>query len=487
MAEDPRLGSDEWWLKTLATRLHDRRIGKGWSWQRQNLDNDVRPGLEHLWSWMVGNPPLPECANGWHEAMRPMIRMCTVNIAPRICASVSDRMDPLGWRTAVDSDENGDQIAAEIALENRFGIQLGLLWDYTLSMGSGYTLVGPPRKGSKIPVVTVEDPRWTITHENARTGETEYGLKMYRNDWDTADEAMLAIKGGVRIFRRESRSSVLNRSTLRMDPSEWVETNDGAGKNPGRYEGCVLTPFSTPSGRGEYEIHLNVIRKLNDSTLNSVSIAKHQAFRQRGIKGLPDKDADGNKIEYPADAFLSDPGALWRLPEGVEIWESTPVDMNGIRAQHKDIYEEIAVLTGMPLFYVTPDAAEGSAEGASTQRESNTFRTRKYLRAADAGLALTQSKAFAVMGESERAKVSEIRTIWHPVEIHSLTEKSQAFAMQRQNGVPFNIAARDCLGYGPEDLPRIEAERARDAFYTAANATDTRVEAGRPVRAIESA
>lgn len=468
MAE-PKPGSDEWLLKTLAQRLTDRRTGRGWSLARHRIDTDVRPGLDHLWDWMTGNPPIPKVAEDWDDAMLPIVRQCTLNIAPRICASVSDRLQPLGWRTALDDDEDGDQIAAEIANENQFGVRLYELWDYMLALGSGYSCVGPAEPGGDLPVVTVEDPRWTITHHNPRTGVEMAGLKVARNDWDTGDIAYLHLPGRVRAFRSpdQRRSLASSRSAGWVDFSKWTEDDDLGGVTG--IDGVALTRFRTPNGLGEFEIHLGLLNRINDNILNTWSIVKYQAYRQRALKGFPDEDEDGEEItdEDLNDAFKASPGALWRVPEGVDIWESTPVDLSPVRAITKDSLIEVAVTTGMPLHYITPDAAQGSAEGASTMKESNGFRVGKYKNVAAAGLNATVSKALQMRGDRDRAVLAKIRTIWALTDRYSPTEEANAFYTARQGGLPFEVAARDYLRKGPEDLEQIRAARARDVFYDA--------------------
>lgn len=466
MAE-PVPGSDGWYLKVLAHRMHDRRVGKGWSWEHRSLDNDVRPGLDHLWSWKVGNPPLPECAAAWNKAMRPIIRMCTVNIAPRICASITDRLAIAGWNTALDRDEDADQTAALVAAGNDFGVNMARLWDYVVPLGAGYTVVGPPRDAStKIPVVSIEDPRYAITSEDPRTGVTRAGLKLSRDEWDAGDVAVLFLPGKVRVYRRPGMASALGRASLRMNLDEWTEDTGkgGSGTNPGNLTGVAMTPVTTPDGRGEYEPHLGLLRRINDQVLNALSIAKFQAFKQRAVKNLPDKDDKGNEIDY-SEAFIADPGSMWRLPEGVEVWESTPVEMSGIRGLLQDSYKEVAIVTGMPLHYITPDAAQGSAEGASTMKEANSFRTERMQRSAESGINATMSKALAAMGETGRADVSQIKTLWQAADRPSMTERTNAFSQARTNGIPTEIAAREFLGFGPQDLERMRNARASDLFY----------------------
>jgi hypothetical protein len=51
------------------------------------------------------------------------------------------------------------------------------------------------------------------------------------------------------------------------------------------------------------------------------------------------------------------------------------VDLGPVRQAIRDDVQDLAAVTRTPLFYLTPDAANGSAEGASLAREGLVFKT----------------------------------------------------------------------------------------------------------------
>src|SRR5690606_20613755 len=115
-----------------------------------------------------------------------------------------------------------------------------------------------------------------------------------------------------------------------------------------------------PRGLGEYENHTDSIDRITEDILQRLTITAMQAFRQRAItpgdgKPLPENypadhpTSPGEPINYD-EIFKGGPAALWFLPEGAKIWESTATDINGlINAEDKDI-EHLAAVTGTPLF-----------------------------------------------------------------------------------------------------------------------------------------
>ena len=167
--------------------------------------------------------------------------------------------------------------------------------------------------------------------------------------------------------------SSIGESPFRVNTTwEW-ETEDEAVP----FNRMPIHRFRNYRGRGDYEMHLGTLDRINDKIVNEMTIAKVQAFRQRAIKGLPDTEkrvVDGKLVEQAIDyegVFEAAPGSLWQVPGDVEFWESSAVDLTPIRMAIKDDLERLAAVTSTSLHTVTPDAASGSAEGASLMRETS--------------------------------------------------------------------------------------------------------------------
>ena len=71
---------------------------------------------------------------------------------------------------------------------------------------------------------------------------------------------------------------------------------------------CPLHRVRNENGVGEFEKHLSHIDRINDGIFTRIVIAKYQAWRQRGIKGLPDTRTDpvtGEEVEIDYSGALS--------------------------------------------------------------------------------------------------------------------------------------------------------------------------------------
>lgn len=449
--ETPR--SPGWWLVRLQRELELRTRGN-YDWRRAKRKG--RPGLTLLDDYVNGDPPLPHVVEGWGDAMRPFLRQCRLNVAELVVDCVRERMIPLGWSTSEDSNEDGDQVAARVSAKNDLDLHLGDVFGSMLALGHGYVILGPPEDGDEdeIPLITPEDPRQVITAEDPRTRKTIAALKMYRDDWDDQDIAYVYLPGQIWRATRGKRGSGYTGWEWDADtPEVW----------PSGFEDFVpVYKFENRRGIGEYEPHLDVLDRINDQIFSRVTVAKFQAFRQRAIKNLPQKDEHGRTIDY-ADVFTADPGALWQVPDGVDFWESQPIDLNPIRMATRDDIEHLAAVTRTPMYMITPDAAAGSAEGASTQREGLVYRVGDRRRRAEVGLARMMAGAFRIMGESARADVTTIKTLWQPAERFSLQERATAAAgLKASHALPDSFIWTDILQYGPADVPRLVREEAAD-------------------------
>lgn len=450
-----------WWLEQLGRRMQARTTGARWSQTARR--RDVRPGLDLLDDYLRGDPPLPDVSVGWRDALLPLIREARMNYAELVVESVRERMIPLGWATAVDADESGDEVAARVATANQLELRSADVFRSMLSMGEGSMIVGAPDAQTGIPVISAEDPREVITAIDPATGRAIAALKLFRDEWTGEQLAYVYVPGAVWVARRPATAMF---GGFFGQAWEWDPALSSA--YPAGFEDLVpVVPFVNRGGQGEYEPHLDVLDRINSEIFRRVSVAVYQAFRQRAIIGLPETSddqppaADGSNVVDYSEVFTADPGALWQAPSGADFWESAGVDLGPIRAAIKDDVQALAAVTRTPLHYITPDAASGSAEGASVMREALVYRTEDRRRRADGALARVMSTAFRMMGETGRADILSIRTLWQPAERYSLNERASAAA--QLNGIlPWRRIMRDVMQYRPEDIVGLERERDAD-------------------------
>lgn len=415
--------SPQQWLDELAARLDDQRRA-----------------LSPLRDYVTGNAPLPEGASANREAYSRWQRLARTDYPNLIVDAVAERMKIAGFRVADDPQDND---AARALWRRSLGD--GLAPDVhrdMLTYGRGYAMAAAGRSG---PVLTAESPFMTITdHDPLEPMWVRAGLKVWR-DGDV-DHAVLHLPGSVQRFQRGSSQRAAG---------GWETVS---GPEPTGLDRVPIVRFTNRDGVGEFALHLDLLDRINWVILQRLLIIAMQAFRQRAVKGyLPDADAEGNPIDY-AEVFRPGPDALWELPEGVDIWESSPGDIQQILSAAKDDLRDLSAVTRTPMSVLSPDSANQSAEGAALMREGLVFKVDDRI-----GRVTPSWDELVGLGLELDGQPVQVQTQWAPAERQSLAEKADA-AVKLATTMPWRRLMSDVLGYPADEVDRMESERAADAL-----------------------
>lgn len=375
--------------------------------------------LDTLWSYYVGDPPLPYIAEEYRDVFRDVMRKARSNYAPMAVAAMLDRMELQAISTRVDGDVNGDDLAAQIMDESGFAARFKDLLGFLFAMGESYGLVVP---GVPTPTIHAIDPRRCV------------GIP------DSDNPVRLAaalVKGYDQISGEQVAHMFLpgQKWTLRLEGAVWRRDAEEPELIVGLDElgGIPVVRFENAFGLGEYEPHIDLLDRINDTTLQRIVGFWFQSLRQRALKGDPDDGEDeyGEDIADDSDTlegFRGDlkagPGSLWMIPKDFEIWESQQSDFGPFINAKRDDVKEFAAVTSTPLHLITPDAANGSAEGAGLMRESATAKVRDRRARITPPLKLLWRIAFALAGQTERG--NSLKLHWGPIEFRTLSEMASA-------------------------------------------------------------
>ena len=458
-------------LQDLQERRFGRRGPRKWD-RGHKKTSRVRPPLTVLNDYREGDPPLREdIHSGWKPHVRQFVRMGRLNMADLIVSATANRMQLRDFRTAAADDEFGDVAARAIMRANDGAILSAEVHETLLALGDAYVIVGPVDDETGEPLITAESPLDAITLEDATTRRTIAGLKVVRDEWDSADLAFFYASGVMQRLIMRGPTSI-NSGSIRVDLSKWETYGDPVATGTGAIVPVVR--FRNRDGVGEFERHLDSLDRINDKIFNEWWIAKIQAFRQRAIKNLPqDKeeiDADGNVRITPIaddeydDMFTASPDEMWQVPGDVEFWESSAIDMTPITAAIEKDVQRLAAVTSIALPSMVPDSANGSAEGASLMREEHIFKVEDRIRRASTSWARVLSCAFEQKGDSQRAKLSQIETIFGPVERHSLQQKASAASMANTS-LPREAIQRDIWQYPPAEISDLRLMTGRELLF----------------------
>lgn len=374
--------------------------------------------LDSLWSYYVGDPPLPQVAEEYQDVFRDVMRKARSNYAPMCIAAMLDRMELQAVSTIVDDDTNGDDLATAIMDESGFAAVFKDLLGYCFSMGEGYGMVVP----GEPPTLHAIDPRRCVG-----VPDPDNPVRL----------AAALVKHYDEVTREESAYLFLpgEKWTLKYDGYRWDRTADVAEPVVGLddFGGIPIVRFENAFGLGEYEPHIDLLDRINDTTLQRIIGFWYQSLRQRALKGDPDDGEDEYGEDLPADTdpltrmrtnLKAGPGSLWMIPSDFDIWESAQADFGPFINAKRDDVKEFAAVTSTPLHLITPDAANGSAEGAGLMRESATAKVRDRRARITPPLKLLWRMAFALAGQSDRGK--KVTFHWGPIEFRTLAEMASA-------------------------------------------------------------
>lgn len=386
--------------------------------------------LDTLWSYYEGDPPLPQLKPEYHEVFRDIIRKARSNYAPMCIAAMLDRLELQDISTLVDDDADGDNLAADIMEETAFAAVSKDLFAYTLAMGEGYAMVvpgvdgGPTLESTGAPAPTIHaiDPRRCIGIPDLNNPTRLAAAVVHQYDPILQSRtAHLFLPGQKWTLNYDVES---RNFTLADTQPETIDGLDAFG-------GIPIVRFDNLNGLGEYEAHLDLLDRINDVTLQRIIGFWYQALRQRGLVGDEDAEDEDSPEQTapPVDlnkVFRAGPGELWQIPADFKIWESQQTDFGPLLNGKRDDVKEFAAVTSTPLHLITPDAANGSAQGAGLLREALTAKVRDRRTRTSPNLKMLWRMTFALAGAADRGRRMKLH--WGPIEFHTLAEQAAASA-----------------------------------------------------------
>lgn len=437
----------DWWLQRLITNLERRQH------RYELLDSYVRsePPL----------PPMPNNKGKTNTAFEFLRRISRVNWADIIVESVVERMKVLNFASG---DSDLDAGLRQVWTVNGLDISESQLYRTKAALSEAYAIVGSPDDTlGGVPRVTFEDPRQMIAEVDPVDKQTVLAaLKVMLDDVNNVDRAFLYLPGegeAKATVQRAERPRKKDQTGFQFTADGWVWDDQGPRPLATMSAPVVWYPNRADlTGRtmGEFEHVKDDLDRIILMVLQRVQVAVLQAFRQRAVKGsLPEKDAQGNVIDYNV-LFSSDPGALWNLPNGVELWESAGVDLTPILESVKGDVRDLAGRTRTPLYYFYPNEG-GSAEGAVTQREGLIFRAT----ARTAETSGPHRRLMQLVQEAQgREQIVPVMPVWLRPDLATLAERYDAAAKAKAAGVPWRTIMIDILQFTPEQVDQMAADQA---------------------------
>lgn len=447
--------SPGWWLQKLWEKLNTRR-----------------KDIQDLFDRYGGDAPIPASLKDAPEAAQQFFQTSRTRFAEMIVKAVRYPLQIQAITTGETQGASGDSTAWNIFRSS--GMQEESPAVHTTSLVSGWSYAIISKHPIYGPRYTAEDPREVVTIQDPMVqAETRAGMKITHDEIQGRVMCWLYEPG--RVYRASKEQGDLGSSLPQFEASSfsWDEEYGGENGVPIKeLEDIVpVVPYRNEEGVGEFARHIPILDRIDHLVLQGMVVATYQAFKQRGIKANPDDmpryDPDTNEeIDYD-DIFAADPGALWRLPESAEMWESGAVDITPIWTGIDRDIQKLSAVTFTPLAMFSPEGQNQTAEGATFAREGRTYKIEDRQELFGRSHEKALSMLLRISGEPERSEVGRIKITWKPAERHSLAAKSSAMS-QTRGDIPFKVRAQQIWQASPAEAEEMERLREQEMLMLAA-------------------
>lgn len=467
MADGFELGTDEWFATYLVTRLSD-------DFER----------LEKCYTYREGTNALPGWGTGQSLSQYDqIIDLSRLNFAWQIVSAHVSRKELRGIQTA-DSTAEGDEVADALVFGSALELQFSDAMLSKATYGRGYLTVVSDEAGDgpeRVSVVASDAWQTYAMPDDIRPWLTRAAVTIGWNPVTSEDFVTLYMAGAdgkdgysVRwvAFRENGESAFPSRDqplpiTLTLDDGSWMK--EAAVPSPGGQR-CQVVQFSTETGKGEFERHYATLDRINHTILQRVVITVMQAFKQRAVSGkFPQHFPEGHprageEIDYDA-LFEAGPDALWFIPEDAKMWESDAVDIRPILEAIQDDLKHLASAASIPMYVLSPDAANGSAEGANAARETQSLKTRRDEKRDKRSLAALMHVAFLGAGDESRAVEPGIVAEFENSALVSELDKANVSKQLRDSGFSHEFIARRVFGLTAVQVREEQIARRREESF----------------------
>lgn len=420
----------EEWLPVLAKRM-DSRMAR----------------IATLRQYAGGDAPMPEMGKNTKASWQAFQKKARTNYGGLACQSLAGRIVPLGVQVGASA---GPEVTAlrRVWRDNRLSVVFRDAIRTMLNVSIAYLITGV-RDGD--PIITSEPPERVITAPDpVQPWRARAALKAWRDQDASVDFALVWVPGARQRFRRSVKTdSGTIRGTIAGDwePDGELETYDGP---------VPVYALENEDGVAEFEPHIDVIDRINLGKLQRLVVTAYQAFKARALKNLPEKDEDGNDIDWGKRLDFA-PGALIDLPEGIDVWESGAVDIRPLIDGEKQDARDFAAVMQTPVDVFVPD--NQSATGAKNSHKGEIQRAKDRRDRVKAPMEAALLTALRILSLDEGETV-EVR--FEPPEYVSIAEKAAAASQAKAAGKSQRWISENIWGMSPDEIGKEEADLAAE-------------------------
>jgi hypothetical protein len=420
-------------------------------------------------AYYEGDQALALVTRKFRDAYGALFQDLTDNYMQLVVEAPAERLRVQGFRFGNDQDADTD--AWRIWQGNGLDAESNMVHTEAIKLGVAYWMVQP---NGSLPKITAEHPSQVIVAHAPGDRRTRLAaLKRWRDGEFTYANVYLPDR--VVKYRTTDRA-------LRVEREDRQWETVGGEFNPLGEVPIIAVP-NNPSmlkgGRSDLAGGPVSLQNGINALLSGLLIgAEFQAYPQRVLLGVDvPRDETGKPIRNAE--LTSSQSRLWMFPnENAKAFEFTASDLNNFRNAMDGLIGDLAAQTRVPIYYFRPQAISNiSAEaliGLDAGLVSKTNDKKDPVGEAHEDMVRLAFKS--IDASDERASIVDAETIWKNTESRSEAQTVDAAVKKQALGVPWEQLMVD-IGYSPQQIDRMAAQRETDALLAQTLTPDATVPA----------
>lgn len=433
------------WRDFLERKLHDR-------WAAWQIFDDYYEGNSRVGAWLR---TIQTAFRG--TPLGNLLATLNDNYMTLVVDAPAERLRVNGFRFG---DKKADKDAERIWQDNGLDGESNMLHTEAIKLGEAYWLVQP---NGDSPIITAEHPSQFIVA--TAPGNRRHRLAAFKK-WIEDDGSLRCnVFLPDRVVKYAARRDPVSVPDQRVSWETIAAASNPLGEVPG--VPAPNNPSMLRGGRsdlayGAIPLQDQILKTVADSLIAS----EYQGLPQRVLLGVePPRDPDtGRPIKFETAAK----SRLWYFNNpNAKAHEFSAADLKNLRETVDGFIRDLAAQTRIPIYYFHPQAISNISAEA--------------LIGLDAGLVSKVTDKQSPFGEAHeetmrlafksidpndpRASYTQAETVWADTESRSQAQVVDAAQKKKDIGVPFTQLAED-MGYTPEQITRMETERAADVLLS---------------------
>jgi hypothetical protein len=442
---------------------------------------DRRPDVTRLFRYYRGDHPLPWADDKIRDAYLALMKIARANWCRLIVQAPAERLRVLGLRFSEEprGDEPSDtDVWRRMWQGNRMDLQSRMIHNAALVARRSFVLVWP--RTGRAPRMTAEHPSQVIV--DYAPGDPTVRVAALKAFTDanagrefcvmwTPDEVRHWWRPWTALTGDTARLVSLGGGTLHGDWRPWDDPAAGITAAAGNPVGEVPVieyqahPEMVDEPMGELDGGVTEVQdRINKTVLDRLVTSNFASFRQRWATGLEiPKDDQGNDIE----PFQTAVNRLWIAEDSeARFGEFSVSDLKNYLDSVEADVQHLAATTRTPPHYLL--GQQGAFPSGDSLKATETGLVAKTLEIRDS---FTESHEDAArlwlrINGDPRADDDALSMLWQNPESRSDAELHDAATKKMAVGVPWR-SIMEYLGYSPQEIERMDAERAEDAATAA--------------------